>query len=161
MFREEQQFRQPLLWILFGVFAVFMFVFLLVIMPALQPTPFNEIFVGVMVTLVVLVINGLLFYYMKLETVVTDSGVFVRWLPIQRRFRYFQWMQIERAVIRKMTWYVIGHQARRIGWGDVYRVQGTMGMQLFIKGRRPLSIGSQKINRLAEAVEKFTRLQRK
>jgi len=161
LFREEQQFRQPWLWIFIGVVAVFVFVILLVIAPAQKKMSFNDILGSVIVALVVLVIDVLVFYHMKLETVVTDSGIFVRWFPVQRRFLYFPWTQIQKCVVRKLPWHMMGHHTRRIGWGEVYRIQGNMCLQLIIKGRRPLSIGSQKINRLADAVETFTELQRK
>lgn len=161
LFREEQQLREPWIWLFFIAMAVALFVFLLVILPAQQKMSFKDFVPPVMITFAVLVIDGLLFYFMKLETVVTDIGVFVRWLPIQRRFKYFSWAQIERGVIRKLPWYMIGHHSRRIGWGEVYRMQGKMCLQLILNGRRPICIGSQKINRLAEAVEAFIELHRK
>lgn len=139
LYQEIQKFRQLWVWVLLLLtFSMFTFRF------TEQPS----------------IIGGLLsigliylFYVMNLVTEVRESGIYVKFFPLLRQKR------IEFADIKSCEARVYDSLREYGGWGvrdgnngKAYNVSGDQGVQLEFAQGKPLLIGSQRADELAEVI---------
>jgi hypothetical protein len=163
MFREQQRFRQPWLWIVFACVSLPLVAFLgfgiyqqLVLGQPFGNRPVTnthlvEIFTAVLLlhTLVIA-----LFWYARLDVEVTREVVSVRFRPFHLRPRRIQVKDIADARARQYS--ALGEYG---GWGIrmgirgfAYNVSGDQGVQLTLANGKRILIGSQKSEELEAAI---------
>ena len=106
---------------------------------------------------VFLVLGGI--FFLKLQTVITEEGIYVRYFPLIFRTRFFAWEDIEKAYVRKYS------PVREYGgWGirfniirgsKAYNVYGNIGLQLVFNNGKKLLIGTNRAEELAEVLKKI------
>ena len=93
-----------------------------------------------------------LFYYSKLETIVTDEGFGYRWWPLQNKYRILLKDDILKVSTRSGPMMSYGiHWMPSYGW--VHNVRGREGMQIKMRSGKRMFIGSQKMNELKSVLE--------
>lgn len=148
-FSEIQKFRQWWLWFMFaGIKGVMGF---FIVTQVLFGEPFGSSVVdnaGLLIGFSVMLILSLLFFIMKLETRINDTGIAVRFYPIQLKFRNYKWEDLEEVYLREYAplaeyggW---GIRYSFVGKGKALNVSGRMGLQLVFKDGKRLLIGTSK-----------------
>ncbi len=163
MFREEQQFRQPWLWILLAVTllpvaALFGYgmVQQLIDGKPWGDNPMSDTALLIVGSATILFSLGLIyvFFVLKLITEVREEGLYIRFYPFPHRMiRYGDIKSCKARTYRPIMEY--GGWGIRYGFqgkGGAYNVYGDQGVQLHCHKGKPLLIGSQKAERLAQAI---------
>ena len=162
-FREEQQFRQPLLWVLLliatvGVTALFahgMYTQLYLEQPW-GDRPMSDTALVITSAISILATGGfsLLFYKLKLITEINTDGIHVQFFPLVNKIISFD--SIKSCSARTyMPIREYGGWGIRFGKnGKAYNVSGNRGVQLELTSGKTLLIGSQQSDTLAAAINK-------
>jgi hypothetical protein len=158
-FREEQQFRQPWIWLIIGVS-------LLGIVP-LWYGVYQQLVTGVpwgdeptsdrtlllIVAGMTLLVVGILYLFWNSRLVVSLSleGVTFRFEPFHRHVRTIPWTEVNRAFVRTYRPIIeYGGWGIRFGMkGRAYNVSGNEGLQLELKNGRRVLFGTREAGRLA------------
>lgn len=148
-FSEIQKFRQWWLWFIFAGIKGLMGFF--IVTQVLFGEPFGDSVVdnaALLIGFLFMLILSLLFFIMKLETRISDSGIAVRFYPLQLKFRNYRWEDLEEVYLREYSpiaeyggW---GIRYSFTGKGKALNVSGRMGLQLVFKDGRRLLIGTSK-----------------
>lgn len=164
LFREDQSFRQPLLWIiLLGVSSFCTGTILWMISrQVLQDIPFGDDAMSnskmVILGGIILLLNvGFLVFMasLKLQTEVTAAGLFVRFRPLHRKTR-----QIDLTGVISVS--AVQYKPARDygGWGirwgrngKAYNVSGDLGVRLDYDNGLHLLIGTQHPDALKSAID--------
>lgn len=151
-FEEQQQFRQRWTYIIYILLFALLGLFVYAdIQQIIFGRPFGDKPASnaalLVITLFILVLLVLL-YQAKLETLVTDDGVYFKWKPFQKTYRKFAWSEIVKAEIIRFGF--IGYGWRLTSYGTIYNVAGDKGLQLHLKSGKKVVLGTQKANELAE-----------
>jgi len=110
---------------------------------------------GVVVPLAVATV----FLTLKLQTQVRPDGLYVRFFPFHIRYKKFALDQIAEAYARRYRPLLeYGGWGIKCGFktGKAYNVKGNWGLQIVFKNGRKLLVGSQKADKLAEAIESIS-----
>jgi hypothetical protein len=162
LFREKQRFTQFWLWIvLLGVALIFWIGFFYQVVGggAYGSRPVSDV---QLVILFVLMGIGLpwFFYKMSLTTEVTPDMVQVQFFPF-----HLKPIQIPLHLIRDFKHVTYNPIMEYGGWGirwsfngKAYNTTGNEGVKLYFYNKRPLLIGSQRANELADAILHAKRL---
>jgi hypothetical protein len=157
-FREEQRFHQIWVWIIIAFIAVLSWYFFVVqIMYGEQPgnNPAPD-----WVVLVIWMVFGILFplwfLVMKLEIVVTGSGLSFRFFPLHPKWRDIPFPEIVMA--EAVTYHPLreyGGWGIRFGWrgGMAYNVEGDRGVRITLNNGKKFLLGSQHAEELAQALQ--------
>ncbi|MBO9633861.1 MAG: hypothetical protein J7578_12155 [Chitinophagaceae bacterium] len=111
------------------------------------PSPIWALWVGVITPLIPLIV----LYFARLESIITDDGIYFRWRPWRRTFKKipFEGMSkvtvVERAPLKLGGSYALGY-----GW--IHQVSGRRGVELENGGER-LWLGTQRLQAFLYAVE--------
>ena len=156
LFTETQRFKQKWLWALLIAMAVFI------------PGPtalglIKQIFFGqqfsnnglillTIVNVVLPIIPLVLFAYMKMETVIKNDGIYVRFLPFQLKFKYYAWESLSQCYVRQYSPVneYGGWGLRGFGKNKALNVSGNMGIQLETKDEYRMLIGTNKPQEIEE-----------
>lgn len=167
-FHEEQQFRQPWVWLLLllislglaGLFIHGLYVQLYLGHPwGDRPMSDTGLVTTAMLSLLLMGAAVWLFYALKLITRVDANGVHIRFFPLTRKLIPFD--NISSCQAR--TYHPIREYG---GWGirfsrkgRAYNVSGDRGVQLEFRQGKPLLIGSQQPEQLAAAINSHVKRQ--
>lgn len=111
----------------------------------------------IIMTLLMLGITFLIMSF-RLQTLVDNQGISVRFFPFHIKFKFYAWENISNAIIREYV--PIGEFG---GWGirqgfsangRAYNVKGKIGLQLEFTNGEKLLIGTQKPEELEATIEK-------
>lgn len=145
LFKEQQRFRQWWLWCLLGLIALTVVISLYA---ALRESAKNWPAM-LLVSLPLLLI--VLFALIRLDTEIRTDGIYVRFFPLQTRYRLYRWDAIDHLFVRQ--YYPLREYG---GWGirgwnknRALNVSGDQGLQLILKDNRKLLIGTRKPEALA------------
>jgi hypothetical protein len=162
-FHEQQQFRQPWVWLLLltitvcvcGIFAHGIYT-QLYLGQAWGDRPMSDTALVVSASLSTLITAGLalLFYKLKLVTIVDPEGIHIRFFPLSNRIIPFDNIESCKARTYKPIREYGGWGIRFSRKGRAYNVSGDRGVQLELIKGVPLLIGSQKAEQLADAINK-------
>lgn len=93
----------------------------------------------------------------KLETQIKKDGVYVRFYPAHRKFKYYPWSEISKAYVRQYS--PLGEYG---GWGlkgfsdnKALNISGKTGFQLELKNGKKLLIGTQKPEEIKELLTRL------
>lgn len=116
----------------------------------------TELIIVVLAGIGVPIAIAILFYFLKLETEVRSDGLYIRFIPFHIRYKRFAADEIDECYARRYKpireyggW---GIRCGLSGRGRAYNVSGNKGVQLVFKDGRKLLIGSQKAERLQQAI---------
>lgn len=148
-FSETQKFRQWWLWfILAGTKGLMGF---LIITQAMYGKPFGESKwenISLLIGFFMMLVLSMLFFILRLETRISDSGIYVRFFPLQLKFRHYKWEDIDQVYLREYSpiaeyggW---GIRYGFAGKGKAFNVSGKTGLQLVFKNGRKVLIGTNK-----------------
>ena len=160
-FHEEQQFRQPWLWILLllltvGMSALFIYGIYkqIYLGQAWGDRPMSDHALILSAVFTVAVCGGtcLLFYTLKLITVVDRAGIELRFFPLTRKHIRFDAIRSCKAVRYQPIKEYGGWGIRFSRKGRAYNVSGDSGVQLELSTGKSFLIGSQKADQLADAI---------
>jgi hypothetical protein len=101
---------------------------------------------GIFWVLLFLFLFNLLFYFLKLETQITQEGIYIRFFPFHQKFKYFDWRFVNKSYLRKYKPLLeYGGWGIRYGFsGKAYNVSGNDGLQLEYGESKRLLIGTKK-----------------
>ena len=161
LYHEEQCFRQPWLWVLLLVLATCVagivvhgfYTQLYLNQPwGNRPMSDTALMISGSVSMVITFGLSLLFYRLKLITVVDNEGVHIRFFPLGvKHVRFEQIQSCTARTYRPIREY--GGWGIRFGKkGMAYNVSGDRGVQLQLSHARPLLIGSQRADELASII---------
>ena len=163
-FHEQQQFRQPWVWLLLLIITVCVsgmfvhgFYTQLYLGQAWGDRPMSDTALLISATISILIMAGiaLLFYTLKLVTIVGPEGIHIRFFPLRRRIIPFDNIVSCKARTYKPIREYGGWGIRFSRKGRAYNVSGNRGVQLELTEAMPLLIGSQKAEQLADAINKY------
>jgi len=159
IYREEQKFAEWLRWLV---------CISMIVTALLSALAFKKEFAGYYrpdtMEYIIAVVAGIgvpiaiaiLFYFLELETEVRADGLYIRLFPFHIRYKRFAADQIAECYARRYKpireyggW---GIRCGLPGMGRAYNVSGNKGVQLVFKDGRKLLIGSQKAEKLQQAI---------
>ena len=101
----------------------------------------------------------LFFYSLKLETILDGKGISVRFLPIYRSYRIYQWSDISKAYVREyspiMEYGGWGFRSSLKGNGKAWNVSWSTGLQIEMKDGTMFLIGTQKPEELSAVLMQY------
>lgn len=149
LFEEKQRFRQTWLWVvLLAVNALFLYGIYAQIFnegafgnnPVSDPTLWG--LSGSMLFLT------LFFLLIRLETLIKEDGIYVRFFPIHLKFKKYAWEEIAKCYVRTykplMEYGGWGFRIGLFGSGGALNVSGKEGVQLELESGKKLLIGTQR-----------------
>ena len=162
LFAERQKFKQWWLWLLLlGINGMFVFgIFIKTVGSKVvvdNSTNNNPSIIGLGVVLLVTI----LFLLIKLETIVKEDGIYVRFIPFQIAYRKYAWEKINKAFVREYS--PIGEYG---GWGFRYgirngkalNISGNKGLQLIFTNNSRLLIGTNKMENLEYTLKQINQI---
>ncbi len=162
-FHEEQQFRQPWIWL--GISAS-----LLGLLPfwyglhqqLVEGVPWgdnptsDELLLLITVAMTLLIV-GILFLFLKSRLIVTvgSEGIEYRFFPFHRKTHKILWSEIAKAYVRTYRPIVeYGGWGIRYGLkGKAYNVSGNQGLQLELKDGKRILFGTQQPQQLEMVIK--------
>lgn len=122
------------------------------------------------IPLLIVIILIVFVFITKMNTAIGSDGVYVRYFPFHRRYKFFAWDDIQEAYIRKYKpvkeyggWGLRRHKSFEVkfksGKDIAYNVSGNMGLQLVLKNGKKILIGTRKPELVQEALEKVKNYQ--
>lgn len=164
LFREDQQFRQPILWIILLGMSAFCAgtIAWMISRQVIQEIPFGEDAMSntqmVVLGAIIVVLNAiliLLFYGIKLQTEVTPLGLFIRFKPFHRKTRQIDLSGVTSvaAVKYRPAMEYGGWGIRRARHGTAYNVTGDLGVRIDYENGYHLLIGTRYPEELKAAID--------
>lgn len=149
LFQEKQKFTQWWLWLLLiGLFCYLLYENYM----AYQTGKLD--FCAVLFSFGILIPILILFYLLRLLTLVRADGIYVRFYPFHRKWKYYAWEEIEE--VKVLTYKPLldyGGWGIRYGRkGKAYNVKGNQGLQIHFKSGKNLLIGTQKPEELEKGL---------
>lgn len=160
LFKEKQRFRQWWIFlILIGVDGLFLFGVFTQVMGG-QPfgdKPMSD--TGLLTITGFLLLLTLLFISFRLDTIIREDGIYVRFFPFHLKFKYFPWENLAKTYVRSYSpiaeyggW---GLRLGIFGKGRAYNVSGSKGLQLEFSDGKRLLIGTRKPDELKKALDRI------
>jgi hypothetical protein len=97
------------------------------------------------------------FLSLRLETVIKQDGIYVKFFPFHGSFRHYPWEQINQSFVRQYNPILEygGWGLRGFGKNRAFNVSGNQGLQLELEGNKRILIGTQKPEEITEILKKF------
>lgn len=160
LFKEKQRFRQWWIFlILIGMDGLFLFGVFTQVMGG-QPfgdKPMSD--TGLLTITGFLLLLTLLFISSRLDTIIREDGIYVRFFPFHLKFKYFPWENLAKTYVRSYSpiaeyggW---GLRLGIFGKGRAYNVSGNKGLQLEFSDGKRLLIGTRKPDELKKALDRI------
>lgn len=100
----------------------------------------------------------LLFFFLRLETGIDETGVNYRFFPFHTSKRNIPWSDIEKCYTRKYNPIgEFGGWGVRVGFGrnKAYNVKGNRGIQLVLKTGKKILLGTQKEDEAIQVIQRY------
>ena len=158
IFREEQRFRQLWLWIIVILASIIPWLGLIIqviLGQKLGNNPAPDLII-ILIWLVFGIGFPLFFYSLRLITEVHRDGIHIRFFPFHRKFKIFHYAEIDNYAAReyKPIREYGGWGIRYSLGGMAYNVYGNKGVQLILKNKKKILIGTQKPEEFYKAINK-------
>lgn len=145
-FTEIQLFRGRGAMLIFSLLSVMAGVFIYGgIQQIILGRPFGDKPTPDVVLLCIILLNLFLIFLLyraKLETRISEEGIFFRWTPFIRQFRQYRWDDIEKVDIFKYGF--AGYGWRLTPYGTLFSAGGNTGLRIFFKSGKKVILGTQK-----------------
>ena len=180
LFSEQQKFRQPWHWAIqiamLGIPCVFLW--RLIHHAAFEQlwennaVGNNDLLTGTIITTIVIIPTILLMQRMRLETSITGDEIKIKFFPFRRSFKSYKWEDITTASIQKINplkyggWGIHSNSRFKIKFGlggfkitnyEMYNISGRYVLQLELKSKKTILIGTQKAKDLEVVLDKIER----
>ncbi len=161
VFEETQRFRHPLILMALGVpllFSLWAVIRQVLLGKPVGSHPASDLMlVG---TFLLLLAIGWLFWVMRLDTRVDESGIHYRFYPFHRQWWHLSWSACRWCWVR--TYRPIGEYGgwglRLAGrWGRAYNVSGSWGLQVVTEDDRRILWGTQRPDALRQVLKDLGR----
>lgn len=157
LFLEKQKFNQWWLWlILIGSNGFLLFEIVNLIVENKQIGSEKSSIAILLFALLYTSLLTLAFVYFSLDTIIKQDGVYVRFFPLQIKYKHYTWVSIKRAYIRKYSpileyggW---GIRYSIFGKGKAYNISGNYGLQLELMDTKKILIGTNKPEELTKVL---------
>lgn len=100
---------------------------------------------------------SILILQVKLKTLIKADGVYFRFYPLQKEFKFYAWEEIVKVGVREYSplkefggW---GWRFSVLGKGIAYTVSGNKGLQLKLQGKKRVLIGTNKPEELKKVLQ--------
>lgn len=93
------------------------------------------------------------FYYTRLETIISTDGIYYRWMPWFKKYRFINKKEIKEVKVLKYPYLQYGYHTRK-GFGAVHNVSGNKGFRITLGNNKMFYVGSQKINTVINVLDK-------
>jgi len=158
LFREKQRFNQIWLWLLMmtinGIFLYACFLQLIQNQKFGSNPMSNNMLIF---TFIMIVVFTILLRILYLDTLIGENGIYVRFSPFQRKYKFFDWNAISKAYIRQykpiLEYGGWGIKYGKSGWA--YNIQGNSGLQLELNDNTKILIGTQKMKEVKALLNRF------
>jgi hypothetical protein len=163
LFKESQKFKQWWLWlILIGLNLLLIYGTISQVFMGLPfgNNPMSN--AGIIVVTGVILFSTVLFLNFRLDTIIKSDGIYVRFFPIQMKYKHYHWKELTKSYVRKyspITEY--GGWGLRLGFGGqgtAFNTSGNRGLQLEFTNNKKLLIGTNKPEELTETLIKIGQL---
>jgi hypothetical protein len=163
LFLEKQSFRQIWLWILLITIDLIHFVtictpYFTQSVNGIARTDLGE----TVFSAAILIFTTVLFYLMRLETVIKSDGIYYRFFPFQIKLKKISWEEISQAYIRKYNPIMeYGGWGIRNGFlrsGKAYNVSGNEGLQMIYTSNKRFLLGTKKANEIKSVLSQLGKL---
>lgn len=164
LYSETQRFSQWWLWVfLIGINALILYA---IIEENIAQQHLSNNLTNIVVQILVFLLTvsmSVFFLANKLNTAIATDGIYVRFFPFHRKYKFYAWDDIQEAYTRKYKpiaeyggW---GLRHKRVNKDIAYNVSGNMGLQLVLKNGKKILIGTRKPELVQEALEKVKNYQ--
>lgn len=157
LFYEKQKFRQWWIWVLIvflnGLFLIGLYVQIIEGKPFGNNPMSNA---GLVITAILTVLFTVLLLNVKLETIVREDGIMIRFFPFHLKFQFYDWNKVAKSYVRQYF------PMRDFGgWGikyslnkngKAYSVSGDMGLQLQLMNNDKILIGTKRPDKLKQVL---------
>ena len=153
-FKETQQYRSWVFWILVSV--IFLAPFITRIYIILELGIWEAFGQGILIHILSIVLIILLFIFIRTKVSIDQAGVEVRYFPFA--YKKFSWEEIKEAKMIKYNF----KQLRGKGvsywrhYGMVAKMKGNRGLLIKLKNKKNYLISTQKPDELKKTVENYT-----
>jgi hypothetical protein len=112
---------------------------------------------GFFVTLGIFLVVIVFLFSMRLDTEITDEGIYVQFFPFHLHRRFYPKASIQEIYVReyKPILEYGGYGIRYSFSGKAYNVRGKMGLQLKFKDGGKLLIGTQKMEEMEDILKRW------
>lgn len=159
LFKEEQYFRVKWIWWIIAI-SMLSCIGITIGVAIADKKSGNEAWIAVAIVIPLEAIIAWMMYITKLQTVLTTEGLYYKWGPLQRSFRFIAVNEVEEVEMRKGPSMSYGSHWVP-GYGRVHNVGPGKGFQFTLKKGKRIFIGTQKITAFENAVDKIMAVQRK
>ncbi len=166
LFSERQRFKK--IWIglfLVGVNGIFVWG---IIQQIIYKHPFGNNPMsdqGLIVTSILILLLSVLFANARLDTYITQDGIYLKFFPFHLSFKFYSWDSISKLYIRRYSpileyggW---GIKRRNFKKGKAYIVSGNKGLQLEFINKKKLLIGTAQAEEMEKILAKMGKLEQK
>ncbi len=152
LFGEVQRFRETWVWIAILVSSLLPLILVAVLGFAGKMGSKHDAAIRFVIVLFTCAIPNMLFYWTNLETVLTDEGVYYRWMPFFKRYCVITWPEVRDVMVRKYPYLNYGyHWSYR--YGKVHKVGGSQGVQFILRDNKKVWLGTRRLQALQYAIE--------
>ncbi len=157
VFKEEQGFKQ--LWVI-GLVTISVIISIIMIT---QRYIKEEVSITKYLMMIfVFLMSGVLVFRFKLETRIDERGVHYKFFPFHLKYRTKAWSEIEAIYVRKYEpileyggWGLKGVALWNKKKGNAYNVSGNIGVQLILKNKKKILIGTQKESEVVNTINYY------
>lgn len=111
------------------------------------PSPIWAMWVAVLSPLIPLII----LYFARLETIITDDGIYFRWSPWRRSYKVIAFAGLGKLTVRERVPLKLGG-SYVLGYGWIHQASGRQGVELEAGGER-IWLGTQRLQAFLYTVE--------
>lgn len=159
VFTEQQKFRQIWVWLLLitiDVFFVYAIITQLILNQAVGTKPMSNTALVFSALLVFSV--TLLFVFMKLQTRISEDGIYYKFFPFHRELKKIAWTEIKEMYVRKYNPILEygGWGPKNGPSGKAFNVSGNYGLQLVLHNGNKILVGTQHPDRLQQVIDTRT-----
>ncbi|MCL2651067.1 MAG: hypothetical protein FWD60_08610 [Candidatus Azobacteroides sp.] len=159
IFQERQRFNQwwnILLLVLFNGIFIYGCIIQLGMGKPFGNNPMSDTML-IVVTILVALITIASIFFIRLDTVINEEGVYERMFPLQLRFGFTPWDHVSNVAVKKgLLGKFGGGLGIRYGFRKkAYTVSGNNALQLTLKNNKRIYIGTQQPEALIEFLDKL------
>ncbi len=155
LFSEIQRFRKPWLWALLigsAILTISSFI------TQIRSGQNQDVIIVTLFPLLLVILVNILFVMLRLETLIKEEGIYVRFFPFHVNYKFYPWSNIEQVYVKQYSpiaeyggW---GLRLGLFGKGRAYNVSGDKGIQIIFKDGSKLLIGTNKPKEARASLEK-------
>jgi len=147
VFKESQRFTQWWIWlIIIGMDLLYVGAIGIHLLRQINAQKEPVLNAEIIIPVVIITAITALFFILRLDTIIDDAGIHVKFFPFHLSFRHYGWDKIANCFVRKYRPLIEygGWGMRGVGKNKALNVKGNMGIQIEFYDGRKLLIGTSK-----------------